>query len=83
MPPTMEQHGICVAEWRAGLLDKGIKVHAGKSKIMVGSSGGNMNVNSGKLSCAVCGKGVQVNYVQCTICMKWIHKWCTVETCRW
>ena len=35
---------------------------------MVGSSGGNMIVNSGKWPCGVCGKGVQANSVQCTSC---------------
>ena len=28
-------------------------------KVMVGSSGGKMIVNSGKWACGVCGKGVQ------------------------
>ena len=41
MAPTMEQIGRRVAELRASLLDKGLKVNAGKSKVMVhGSSGG-------------------------------------------
>ena len=48
MAPTMEQLGRRVAECRASLLDKGLKVNAGKSKVMVGSSGGKMIVNSGK-----------------------------------
>ena len=48
MAPTMEQLGRCVADWRASLLGKGLKVNAGKSKVMVGSSGGKMIVNSGK-----------------------------------
>ena len=48
MAPTMEQLGRRVAEWRASFLDKGLKVNAGKSKVMVGSSGGKMVVNSGK-----------------------------------
>ena len=39
--PTMEQHGRRVAEWKVSLLDKGLNVNAGKSKVMVGSSGGN------------------------------------------
>ena len=68
--PTMEQVGRRVAEWRAILLDKGFKVKAGKYKVIVGSSGGNMIVNSGKWSCVVCGKGVQANSVQCTVCKK-------------
>ena len=55
MAPTMEQLGR--------LLDKGLKVNAGKAKVMVGSSGGKMIVNSGKWPCGVCGKGVQANCV--------------------
>ena len=62
--PTMEQLGRQVADWRAGLLGKGLKVNAGKSKVMVGSGGGKMIVNSGKWPCGVCGKGVQAQYVK-------------------
>ena len=69
MAPTMEQLGRRVADWRASLLGKGLKVNA---KVMVGSSGGKMIVNSGKWPCGVCGKGVQANSVQCTVCKKWI-----------
>ena len=58
MAPTMEQLGRRVAEWRTILLDKGLKVNAGKSKIMVGSRDGKMIVNSGKWPGCVCGKGV-------------------------
>ena len=35
-----------------------------------------MIVNSGKWPCGVCGKEVQANSVQCTVCTKWIHKRC-------
>ena len=44
MTPTMEQLGRHVAEWRASLLDKGLKLSAGKSEVMVGNSGGKMIV---------------------------------------
>ena len=59
MAPTMDQLGRRVADWRDSLLGKGLKVNAGKSKVMVGSSGGKTIVNSGKWPCGVCGKGVQ------------------------
>ena len=59
------------------LLGKGLKANAGKSKVMVGSSGGKMIVNSGQWPCGVCRKGVQANSVQCTLCTKWIHKRCS------
>ena len=42
-------------------------MNAKKSKVMVGSSGGKMIVNSGKWPCGVYGKGVQANSVQCTV----------------
>ena len=55
MAPTMQQLGRRLTEWRASLLDKGLKVNAGKSKVMVGSSGGKI-VNSGKWSGMSVGK---------------------------
>ena len=70
---TMEQLGELVAECRVSLLDKGLKVNAGKSKVMVAEVG---RLKSGKCPCCVCGKGVQVNSVQCTVCKKWIYKRC-------
>ena len=56
MAPTIEQIGRRVVEWRAILLDKGWKVNAGNTKVMVGNSGGKLIVNSGKWPCGVCGK---------------------------
>ena len=70
MAPTMEQLGRRVAEWISNLLDKGLKVNAAKSKVMVGSSGRKMIVNSGSGSV---GKEWRQT-VQCTVCIKWIHK---------
>ena len=70
MAPTRDQLGRSVTEWRVILLDKGLKVNAGKSKVKFGSSGEKMMVNSGKWPCDVCGKGVQTNSVQCTVCKK-------------
>ena len=61
MAPTMEQLGRCVTKWSASLLDKGLKVIAGKSKVMVGSSDRKMIVNSGKWLCGFCRKRVQEN----------------------
>ena len=48
MAPTMEQLSRHVTDWRACILDKGLKVNAGNTKLMVGISGGKMIVNSGK-----------------------------------
>ena len=77
MTPTIERLVRRVAEWRASLLDKGQKVNTEKSKVIVGSSGGNMIVKSGNWPCGVCGKGVQAKSVQCTVCIQWIHGRCS------
>ena len=45
MASTMEQLGRYVDDWIALLRDKGLKVNAGKSKVMVSSSGEKMIVN--------------------------------------
>ena len=55
-----------MAEWRSSILE--LQVYAGMSKVMFGRCGVKMIVNSGKWPCGVCGKGVQVNPVQCTLC---------------
>ena len=73
MAPTMEQLGRWVADWRASLLGKGLKVNVGKSKVMVGSSGWKMIVNSGKW--CLWERSTE-NSVQCTVCKKLIHKRC-------
>ena len=82
MAPTMKQLGRRVAEWRAILLDNRPKVYAGKSKVMVCSSGRKMIVNSGKCPCGVCRKGVKENSVLCTVCKNWIHKRCSGDLSR-
>ena len=68
MAPTMEQLGRRVADCRASMFGKGLMVNAVKSKVMVGSSVGKVIVNSEKLPCDICGKGVQANSVKCTLC---------------
>ena len=71
----MERLGRRVADLRASLLGKGLKVNSGKSKVMVGSSGGKMIVNSGKWPC---GKGVQAN---CSVHSMYIKK--DSQTVKW
>ena len=36
-----------------------------------------LQVESGKYSCGICGKGVGRNSIQCRGCKKWIHKKCS------
>ena len=48
MASTMEHLGRHVTEWRAIIVDKGLKVNAGNTKLMVSISGGKTIVNSAK-----------------------------------
>ena len=62
--------------WKNGLEAKGLRVNVGKTKVMKCGSGLQKVVDSGKYPCGVCGKGVEDNFIQCTLCMKWVHKRC-------
>ena len=63
--------------WRSSLVGKGLKVNAGKSKIMIGGHSMGSVAESGAYPCGVCGKGVQANSILCTACDKWIHRKCS------
>ena len=79
---------VVSSEARSGLLGKGLKVNAGMSKVMVGSSGWKQwweksTLESGPV---VSGKGVQANSVQYTVCKKKLSTSgtvvCVVTCCR-
>ena len=60
--------------WKKGLESKGLKVNIEVRKCHVDA---NMQVESGKYPCGICGKGVGRNSIQCGGCKKWIHKKCS------
>ena len=66
-----------ILKWKAHLEAKGLKVNAGKSKVMVGGEGAGDVEETGTWPCGVCGKGVGRNSLQCTSCRKWVHKRCS------
>ena len=47
--------------WKEGLESKGLKVNTGKTKVMKCHVDANMQVESGKYPCGICGKGVATN----------------------
>ena len=63
--------------WKEGLESKGLRVNVGKTKVMKCHVAANMNVESGKYPCGVCGKGVGRSSIQCGGCKKWVHKKCS------
>ena len=60
-----------------GLEAKGLKVNVGKTKLMKCGVGLQKVVDSRKYPCGVCGNGIEANSIQCTLCMKGVHKHCS------
>ena len=54
-----------ISIWKEGLESKGLRVNVGKTKVMKCHVAANMQVESGKYPCGICGKGVGRNSIQC------------------
>ena len=63
--------------WENRLEAKGLRVNVGEMKVMKCEVGLQKVVDSGKYPCGECGKSVDENSIQCTLCMKWVHKCCS------
>ena len=57
--------------------EKGLTVNAGKTKIMICSSGLDLLQSSGKFPSAICLTGVGSNSIFCNGCKHWVHKKCS------
>ena len=60
---------------------KGLKVNIEKTKVMRSGKSGGEIVKTGRWPCAVCGKGVGANSIQCSDCCGWVHKRCSGARC--
>ena len=56
---------------------KGLRVNAGKTKIMICGTGLDLLQGSGEFPCAVCRTGVGSNSIFCNGCKHWVHKKCS------
>ena len=56
---------------------KGLRVNAGKTKIMICSTGLDLLQSSDEFPCAVCRTGVGSNSIFCNGCKHWVHKKCS------
>ena len=61
--------------------EKGLRVHAGKTKIMICGMGLDLLQSSGVFPCAVCRTGVGSNSIFCNGCKHWVDKKCSVLKC--
>ena len=63
--------------WKEAMEKKGLRVNAGKTKIMICGMGLDLLQSSGEFPCAVCRIGVGSNSIFCTSCKHWVHKKCS------
>ena len=73
-----ESLGECVRRlltWKEAMEKKGLRVNAGKTKIMICGTG--LLQSSGEFPCAVCRTGVGSNSIFCNGCKHWVHKKCS------
>ena len=56
---------------------KGLRVNAGKTKVMICGTGMDLLQSSGEYPCAVCRTGVGNNSIYCNGCKLWVHKKCS------
>ena len=64
--------------WKGAMEEKGLRVNAGKTKIMICGMGLDLLLSSGEFPCAVCRTGVGSNSIFCKGCKHWVHKKCRV-----
>ena len=70
-----------VLRWKECMELNGLKVNIEKTKVMRSDKSGGEIVKTGRWPCAVCGKGVGANSIQCSDCYGWVHKRCSGARC--
>ena len=63
--------------WKEAMEKKGLRVNAGKTKVMNCGTGLDLLQSSGEYPCAVCRTGVGNNSIYCNNCKLWVHMKCS------
>ena len=63
--------------WKEAMEKKGLRVNAGKTKVMICGTGLDLLQRSGEYPCVVCCTGVGNNSIYCNRCKLWVHKKCS------
>ena len=63
--------------WKETMEKKGLRINAGKTKVMVCGTGLDVLQSSGEYPCAVCRTGIGNNSIYCNGCKLWVHKKCS------
>ena len=74
---SMEENIRRLLTWKGAMEEKGLRVNAGKTKIMICGTGLDLLQSSGEFPCAVCRTGVGSNSIFCKGCKHWVHKKCS------
>ena len=64
-------------KWKEAMEKNGLRVSAGKTKVMICGTGLDLLQSSGEYICAVCRTGVGNNSIYCNGCKLWVHKKCS------
>jgi len=64
-------------EWKDNVESKGMRVNINKTKVMVSGERQMVRQKDVRWPCGVCSKGVGSNSIQCSSCLKWVHKKCS------
>ena len=60
--------------WKEAMGKKGLRVNAGKTKVMICGTGLDLLQSSGEYPCVVCRTGVGNNSIHCNCCKLFVHK---------
>ena len=63
--------------WKEAMKKKGLRVNAGKTKVMIFGTGLDLLLSSGEYPCTVCRTGVGNNSIYCNGCKFWVYKKCS------
>ena len=64
--------------WKEAMEEKGLRVNAGKTKIMICGMGLDLMQSSGVFPCAICHTGEGSTSIFCKSCKNRVHKKCSV-----
>ena len=74
---SLEEYVRRLLIWKEAMEKKGLRLNAGKTKVMICGTGLDLLHSSGEYPCAVCCAGVGNNSIYCNGCKLWVYKKCT------
>ena len=74
---SLEESVRRLLTWKEAMEKKGLRVNAGKTKIMICGKGLDFLQSSGEFPCTVCRTGVGSNSIFCNGCKHWVHNKCS------